>query len=93
MVAFELDVAALVKAARPARDYVDVPTFPAVTMDQAFVVSEDVTHEKMCQVMTSAGGKLLESVSLFDVYRDEGASARARNRWPSRCRTARRIAR
>ena len=71
VVAFELDVAALVKAARPARDYVDVPTFPAVTMDQAFVVSEDVTHEKMCQVMTSAGGKLLESVSLFDVYRDE----------------------
>ena len=71
IVAFELDMAALVKAARPARDYVDVPTFPAVAMDQAFVVSEDVTHERMCQVMTSAGGKLLESVSLFDVYRDE----------------------
>ena len=71
IVAFELDMAALVKAARPARDYVDVPTFPAVAMDQAFVVSEDVTHEGMCQVMTSAGGKLLESVSLFDVYRDE----------------------
>ncbi len=71
IVAFELDMAALVKAARPARDYVDVPTFPAVAMDQAFVVSEDVTHERMCQVMTSAGGKLLEGVSLFDVYRDE----------------------
>jgi phenylalanyl-tRNA synthetase beta chain len=47
-----------------------VPTFPAVEIDQAFVVAEDVTHEKMCQVMTSAGGKLLESVALFDVYRD-----------------------
>ena len=70
VVAFELDVAALVRAARPARDYVDVPTFPAVTVDQAFVVAEDVPHEKMVQVMTSAGGKLLESVALFDVYRD-----------------------
>lgn len=70
VVAFELDVAALVRAARPARDYVDVPTFPAVTVDQAFVVAEDVSHEKMVQVMTSAGGKLLESVALFDVYRD-----------------------
>ena len=59
VVAFELDVAALVRAARPARDYVDVPTFPAVTVDQAFVVAEDVPHEKMVQVMTSAGGKLL----------------------------------
>lgn len=71
VVAFELDVAALCKAARPARDYVDVPTFPAVAVDQAFVVEEDVTHEKMCQVMGSAGGKLLADVQLFDVYRDE----------------------
>lgn len=69
--AFELDMEALVRNARPARDYVDVPTFPAVEMDQAFVVAEDVTHERMMQVMSSAGGKLLESVSLFDVYRDD----------------------
>lgn len=71
VVAFELDVEALVKAARPARDYVDVPTFPAVSMDVAFVVDEDVTHERLVQCMTSAGGKLLEDVRLFDVYRDE----------------------
>lgn len=71
IVAFELDLAALVKAARPARPYVDVPTFPAVEMDQAFVVDEGVTHEKMTQVMQSAGGKLLEDVRLFDVYRDD----------------------
>ncbi|MEC4183788.1 phenylalanine--tRNA ligase subunit beta [Adlercreutzia sp. R21] len=70
VVAFELDVNALVRAARPARPYVDVPTYPAVAVDQAFVVDEAVTHEKMMQVMTSAGGKLLESVALFDVYRD-----------------------
>ena len=71
VVAFELDVNALLKAARPARDYVDVPTFPAVSMDVAFVVDESVTNEKMVQCMTSAGGKLLESVQLFDVYRDD----------------------
>ncbi len=71
IVAFELDLDALVRAAQPARPYVDVPTFPAVTVDQAFVVGEDVSHEKMMQVMTSAGGKLLEGVALFDVYRDD----------------------
>lgn len=70
VVAFELDLRALEKTYRPARDYVDVPTHPAVEVDQAFVVAEDVTHEKMTQVMTSAGGKLLESVTLFDVFRD-----------------------
>ncbi len=71
VVAFELDVDALVKASRPARDYVDVPTFPAVSMDVAFVVDEAVTCEKIMQCMTSAGGKLLEDARLFDVYRDE----------------------
>lgn len=71
VVAFELDVDALMKAARPARDYADVPTFPAVSMDVAFVVDEVVTHEKLVQCMTSAGGKLLEDARLFDVYRDK----------------------
>ena len=71
VVAFELDVEALVKAARPARDFVDVPEFPPVTMDVAFVVDEAVTHEMLVQRMKSAGGKLLDTVELFDVYRDE----------------------
>ncbi len=71
VVAFELDVDALVKSARVARDYVDVPTLPAVSMDVAFVVDEGVTHEKLMQCMSSAGGKLLEDACLFDVYRDE----------------------
>ena len=70
VVAFELDVEALAKACRPARDYVDVPTFPAVSIDQAFVVDEDVAHERLEQCMSSAGGKLLAEVRLFDVYRD-----------------------
>lgn len=71
VVAFEFDVDALIKSSQLSRPYVDVPTFPAVTIDQAFVVDESVTHETMVQRMVSAGGKLLESVSLFDVYRDE----------------------
>ena len=71
IVAFELDVEALGKSCRIARDYVDVPEFPPVDMDVAFVVNEDVTNERLVQCMTSAGGKLLADVRLFDVYRDD----------------------
>ncbi len=71
VVAFELDGEALIKASRPARDFVDVPTFPAVPIDLALVVDEGVTNERLMQCITSAGGKLLESVNLFDVYRDD----------------------
>lgn len=71
VVAFELDLEALGKVKQDARDYKEVPQFPAVSVDLAFVVDEDVTHERMVQTMTSAGGKLLDEVRLFDVYRDD----------------------
>ena len=71
VVAFELDMDALAKVTRLARDYVDVPEFPPVDIDVAFVVDEDVTNERMVQCITSAGGKLLADVRLFDVYRDD----------------------
>ncbi|WP_251211985.1 phenylalanine--tRNA ligase subunit beta [Adlercreutzia murintestinalis] len=71
VVAFELDMDALQKASQPARPFNDVPAFPPIEVDQNLVVAEEVTHEKLVQVMSSAGGKLLESIRLFDVYRDD----------------------
>ncbi len=49
-----------------------MPRFPGVELDVALVVAEDVTAERVEQAMRSAGGKLLESVRLFDVYRGKG---------------------
>ena len=71
MVAFELDVEALLRAARPARDYVDVPTLPAVSMDVAFVVDEVGDLREAHAVHGVGRRKLLEDARLFDVYRDE----------------------
>ena len=68
--AFELDAAALLASATGQRPYVDVPVFPAVEMDLAIVVDEDVSAERVAQTIQSAGKQLLESVQLFDVYRD-----------------------
>jgi phenylalanyl-tRNA synthetase beta chain len=68
---FEIDVEALRNTMRKSRPYVDIPVFPAVESDQNFIVDEDVSNEQIIQVITSAGGKLLERVTLFDVFRDE----------------------
>lgn len=70
VVAFELDVDALVNNARIERDTFELSEFPPVTVDVAFVVDEAVTNERLMQCMHSAGGKLLSTVRLFDVYRD-----------------------
>ena len=50
--------------------YEDVPTLPGVDVDLAIVVDEQVTYEQLVQRISSAGGKLLRDVRLFDVYRD-----------------------
>jgi phenylalanyl-tRNA synthetase beta chain len=44
-------------------------------MDVALVIDESVSAERAEQAIRSAGGKLLESVRLFDVYRGEGVPA------------------
>ncbi len=72
--ALELDVRMLTRAAREVKPYREIPRFPAVSLDLAIVVSEDVSAERLEQALVSAGGKLLESVRLFDVYRGKGVA-------------------
>ncbi|PKQ29790.1 MAG: hypothetical protein CVT60_03595 [Actinobacteria bacterium HGW-Actinobacteria-10] len=72
VVAFELAVAPLIKAAQAVKKYSEVPRFPAIELDIALVVDEAVTVERVSQAITSAGGKLLEGARLFDVYRGKG---------------------
>jgi phenylalanyl-tRNA synthetase beta chain len=70
VVAFELSVDVLQRLACKQLPYQDVPTLPGVDVDLAIVVDESVTYETLVQRITSAGGKLLRDVRLFDVYRD-----------------------
>jgi len=72
--AFELDLDRLVRSARPSRPFAEPPRFPAVELDVAVVVTEEVSAERVEQALRAAGGKLLESVRLFDVYRGQGVA-------------------
>jgi phenylalanyl-tRNA synthetase beta chain len=70
VVAFELELKTLLAAAAPARPSRDIPQFPAVQLDLAVVVDVGISAEKLQQVITSAGGSLLEEARLFDVFED-----------------------
>ena len=48
--------------------YRDVPRFPPLRRDLAFVVPGDALSANLASAMTEAGGELLGSVTLFDVY-------------------------
>jgi phenylalanyl-tRNA synthetase beta chain len=66
----EMNWQALVQHSTALRTYQGVPKFPAVARDLAFVVEASVPAEKMLEEIRSAdAAKLLEQVTLFDVYR------------------------
>ena len=71
---FELFAPPIIKAAKEVHPFQDIPRVPSIKVDMAIVVAEDVTAERVEQAITSAGGKLLESVRLFDVYRGKGVA-------------------
>jgi phenylalanyl-tRNA synthetase beta chain len=71
-VAFEVDLAPLVDASPAgAETYEDVITYPAVDQDIAVVVDEDVEAARVRAVVAEAGGELLRSIGVFDLYRGE----------------------
>lgn len=73
VIAFELEVEKFIKASKPARDFVVPPRYPALELDIALVVDEEVTAESIQQRLTSLGKKTpLAEVRLFDVYRGKG---------------------
>ncbi|HEY2030407.1 MAG TPA: phenylalanine--tRNA ligase subunit beta [Myxococcales bacterium] len=66
----ELDWDALVAQATSVRPLSGVPKFPAVARDLAFVVDARVAADALlAEIRAADEEKLLESVSLFDVYR------------------------
>jgi phenylalanyl-tRNA synthetase beta chain len=71
-VGFEVDLAALVAAATAGEEtFEDVTSFPAVHRDIAVVVPGDVSAESLRAAVLSAGGELLRSAEVFDLYEGE----------------------
>lgn len=88
VVAFELDLDKLIEGARNQDNYREFSQYPAVEHDLATVVDNAVTCEDLERRITSAGGKLLEGVRLFDVYRDPVRIGKGKSPWPLRLRIA-----
>ena len=64
----ELDAGSLADAASRPFAFRDVPRFPPVRRDLAFVVADDVPAGALLAVMREAGAPLLDAADLFDVF-------------------------
>ena len=68
----EINFTALSALQLPDATYVPLPKYPSVTRDLAIVCDEAITVAQAQDVITSAAGKLLKNVKLFDIYRGVG---------------------
>jgi phenylalanyl-tRNA synthetase beta chain len=66
--AFELDADRLFELAPDASTYSDVTSFPAVLQDIAVIVPDDVSAERLAEVVREGAGALLSSLRVFDLY-------------------------
>ena len=67
---FELSLQALMTSIKPIK-YKEPPKYPAIEKDVAFIVDKDVTVDTLTNEIRRAGGRLLNEISVFDVYTGE----------------------
>ncbi len=75
VLAAEFDLDLLIELVPPLYQTVDVPVFPPVIEDLAFIMDEELTAEKAEALIRQTGGKLLADVKLFDIFRGEQIGA------------------
>ena len=67
----KLNIPELMEAAADKITYQPLPKFPATTRDISLLVDEDMPVAELEKAIKGAVGKILEKVSLFDVYRSD----------------------
>lgn len=72
---FELNFSRLVALDAQEVRFEEMPRFPGMTRDIALVVDEKTAHQELAETIAAAGGKLLKSVQLFDVYQGDRVGA------------------
>lgn len=73
--AFEIDLSKLFAYdIRPIKDK-EIPKYPSIEKDMAFIVDLDVTAKTLEDTLQKAGGRLLSKIEVFDVYTGENVEA------------------
>ena len=68
---FELEIDPILAAFDSVTTYQPISLYPSSDIDLAFVVADDVPATLVARTLSKAGGDLLQSVELFDVFRSE----------------------
>ena len=72
---FEVDLDRVLSHADAVPQYVDLTSFPALRLDLAVALPEDVPAATVVATVREAGGRLLTDARVFDLYHGEQVGA------------------
>ena len=67
----EVSLTAVEQAIQPAKPFVEITKFPAVTRDIALLLKAEISHKEVVEVIEAAGVKRLTDIKLFDDFSGE----------------------
>ena len=67
----EVNLTAIEQAIQPAKPFVEITKFPAVTRDIALLLKAEISHKEVVEAIEAAGVKRLTDIKLFDVFSGE----------------------
>ena len=69
--AFELNLDKVLQNHGSRMTYKEIPKYPSIEKDVAFLVQKDKTAEEIMTTIKKAGGRLLQKIEIFDLYTGE----------------------
>lgn len=67
----EINLTAIEQVIQPAKPFVEITKFPAVTRDIALLLKAEISHKEVVEAIEAAGVKRLTDIKLFDVFSGE----------------------
>ena len=67
----EINLTAIEQVMQPAKPFVEITKFPAVTRDIALLLKAEISHKEVVEAIETAGVKRLTDIKLFDVFSGE----------------------
>jgi phenylalanyl-tRNA synthetase beta chain len=68
----ELNYNKLLNNAGELKQYKEIPKYPGITLDIAVLVDDTIKQTTLTETIKAAGGAVLESINLFDIYTGKG---------------------
>ncbi len=66
----EISMTSLYELSTKPLKYKEASKYPSIKKDVAFIVDNEITNKELEDLIKKAGGRLLDSIDIFDIYRD-----------------------